>query len=116
MTTIERTRYALGDRLDLLPKGRRPPPRSFYAVNSKRIAMVASRLAQVGEYSQMEEELQARMEKEMVHPCARYGATVNVNARAESEPMDEARRNQIRASQAIRDVSVYGDDSLYSGE
>ena len=116
MSTFEKSRYALGDKLELWAKGKRPPSRGFLTINAKRIAMIATRLGQQGEYSSVEEEMEARAEKEMVHPAAIYGASVNVNARAEPENLDEARRIQIYAAQAIRDVSLYGDTSLYSGK
>ena len=116
MSTFEKTRYALGDKLELWSKGKRPPSRGFLTVNAKRIAMIATRLGQTGEYSEVEEELEAKAEKEMVHPAATYGAAVNVHARTGPESMDEAIRYQVYAAQAIRDVSLYGDASLYSGK
>lgn len=115
MSTFEKSRYALGDKLELWAKGKKPPARGFLTINAKRMVMIATRLAQVGEYSSVEEEMEARAEKEMVHPAAIYGAAVNTLARAEPEDLDEARRMQIYAAQAIRDVSLYGDTSLYSG-
>ena len=116
MTTFEKSRYALGDKIELVRKGHRPPPRSFLAVNAKRMAMIGTRLAQTGSYSKVEEELEARQELEMVRPCARYGSSVNFRARSEPELLDQAKKSQIAAAQAIRAVSVYGDHSLYSGE
>ena len=115
MATFEKSHYALGDKLELVRKGHRPPSRGFLAVNAKRLTMIATRLAQTGTYSQIEEEREARMEKEMVRPCAKYGANVNVNARAMSDVLDQAKKSQIAAAQAIRAVSVYNDHSLYSG-
>ena len=116
MTTLEKTRYVLGDKFELLPKGQLPKPRGFLAANAKRFAMIATKLAQTGEYTDVEEELEARREKEMVHPCARYGSLVNVMTRSEPEDLEEAKRNQIRAAKAIRDVSTYDASSLYSGK
>ena len=116
MSTFEKSRYALGDKIELVRKGHRPPPRSFLAVNAKRMAMIATRLSQTGNYSKVEEELEARQELEMVRPCARYGSTVNVNARSVPDFLDQAKKSQIAAAQAIRAVSAYGDLSLYSGK
>ena len=115
MTTFEKSHYALGDKLELVRKGHRPPSRGFLAVNAKKLAMIATRLAQTGFYSPIEEEKEARLEMEMVRPCAKYGTAVNTNARPLSDAMDQARKSQIAATQAIRAVSVYGETSLYSG-
>ena len=115
MATFEKSHYALGDKLELVRKGHRPPSRGFLAVNAKRMTMIATRLSQTGVYSQIEEEKEARLEKDMVRPCAKYGANVNINARAMSDILDQAKKSQIAAAQAIRAVSVYGDHSLYSG-
>ena len=115
MHTYQKFRYGLGEKLELRASGERPPPRGFFAVNAIRIALIGSKLAQSGEFTMLEEELQARREKDMVHACARYGTLVNTQARSVPENLDEARRNQIRAAQAIRDTSVYGDDSIFSG-
>ena len=115
MSTFEKSHYALGDKLELVRKGHRPPPRGFFAVNAKRLAMIATRLAEYGEYSPIEEEKEARLEVQMVKPCAKYGANVNLNARAMSDALDQAKKSQLAAAQAIRAVSVYGDASLYSG-
>ena len=116
MSTFEKSHYALGDKLELVRKGHRPPSRGFLAVNAKKMAMIATRLAQTGFYTPVEEEKEARLEMEMVRPCAKYGTAVNVNARPMSDALDQAKKSQIAAAQAIRAVSVYGETSLYSGK
>ena len=116
MYTYQKTRDGLGEKLSQRAPGDRPPPRSFFAVNSIRMAMIATQLGQYGDYTAVEEELQARQERDMVHPCARFGTMVNYNARSTPGDLEEARRNQIRAAKAIRDVSVYGEDSINSGD
>ena len=115
MYTYQKTRYGLGEKLSSRAPGDRPPPRGFFAVNSIRMAMIANQLSQHGNYTPVEEELQARQERDMVHPCVRFGTMVNYNARATPSDLEEARRNQIRAAKALRDVSVYGEDSINSG-
>ena len=114
MATYEKTRYAVGDKLELLSKGSRPPARSFSAVNAWTITNIATRLGQVGEYSAKEEEEEAERERDMVRPSLQYGALINLDARPDPELLDEARRNQIRTSRAIRDVSVYDQSALSS--
>lgn len=113
MFTYQKSRYAFGDKLELLPKGTRPPPRGFLAVNARKLAMIATRLAQSGDYSDVEEEREARLEMEMVKPCLKYGSLAN--SRPVPEVIDEAIQSQIRMAKTIRDVSVYGGTSIYSG-
>ena len=114
MTTFEKTRYAVGDKLELLSKGSKPPARSLTAVNAWTLANIATRLGQTGVYSSKEEQEERSKEADMVRPSLQYGALVNLDARPDPELLDEARRNQIRASRAIRDVSVYDEQSLSS--
>ena len=113
MNTFQKTRYAFGDKLELLPKGKVPPSRSFLAVNARKIAMVATRLSQTGDYTDIEEEKEARLETEMVKPCLLYGSAANSGPR--TERLDEAIQTQIRTAKTLRDVSVYGASSIYSG-
>lgn len=115
MDTFEKSHYALGDKVELVRAGHRPPSRGFLAVNAKRLTMIATRLAQTGHYSPVDEEQQARRETEMVKPCAKYGAAVNANARPMLDSLDQAKKSQVAAAQAIKAVSVFGDSSLYSG-
>ena len=114
MNTFEKTRYLCGEDLDILPKNSNPAPRGFYAANALRLTMVATRLAQSGFYSIIEEEQEARKEVDMVHPSHKYGAAVNQSAQPESADLEEAKRCQIMAAKAVRDVSTYGDSSIYS--
>ena len=113
MFTYQKSRYAFGDKLELVPKGKRPPPRGFLAVNARKLAMIATRLSQTGDYSDIEEEKESRLEMEMVKPCLKYGSLAN--ARPVPEVVDEAIRTQVRTAMVLRDVSVYGDSSIYSG-
>lgn len=114
MNTFQKTRYVCGENLENLPKRTNPTPRGFFAANALRIQMVATKLAQVGFYSEVEEEQEARREVEMVHPCHKYGSTVNRAAQPELEEIEEAKRCQIRTATAVRDTSIYGDASMYS--
>ena len=114
MFTYQKSRYGFADQLELLPKGKRPPHRGFLAVNARRLAMIATRLSQVGDYSDVEEEKEARLETEMVKPCLQYGSQANSRPIAESN--DEAIQSQIRMARTLRDVSVYGGTSVYSGK
>ena len=115
MLTYEKTRYAVGDRLELLPKGSKPPSRGLFTVNAWMITNIATRLGQQGFYTRAEEQLEAEKEKLMVFPSLQYGSRVNQNARPDQETLDEAKRSQIRAAKAIRDVSIYGKSSIHSG-
>ena len=114
MNTFERTRYICGENLSILRKGSNPSPRGFFAANALRLTMVASRLSQTGFYSEVEEEQEARKELDMVHPSFKYGAAINETAQPETSELEEAKRCQIMAAKAIRDVSTYGDASMYS--
>ena len=114
MATYEKTRYAAGDKLELLSRGAKPPHRSLSAVNAWTITSVATRLGQIGEYSAKEEQAEAAKEAEMVKPSFQYGSLVNPNARPDPSDLEEARRMQIRSFRAIRDVSVYGESSIHS--
>ena len=116
MNTYAKSTYAFGDKLELLQQGKQPPPRGFLAVNARRFAMIATRLAQVGDYSEVEEELQLRAEKEMVKPALKFGASINALSKSDPEQLEEAKRSQIRAAKAIRDASSYGDSSIWSGD
>lgn len=114
MFTYQKSTYAFGDKLELLAKGKRPPPRGFLAVNARKLAMIATRIAQTGDYTDIEEEREARLELEMVKPCLKYGSSANI--RPVPEVIDEAVQSQIRMAKTLRDVSVYGGTSIYSGE
>ena len=114
MSTFEKTRYICGENLSLLKKGANPTPRGFYAANALRLTMVATRLSKSGFYSEVEEEREARKELDMVHPALQYGAAINEAAQPEPSELEEAKRCQIMAAKAIRDVSTYGNSSIYS--
>ena len=114
MKTYNKTRYATGDKLELLPKGSKPEYRGLFTVNAWTIANIATQLAQEGYYTAEEEAAEEEAEAEMVHPAMHYGSSINMDARPDSETLDEAKRNQIRTLKAIRDVSVYGEKSIYS--
>ena len=114
MNTFRKSRYAFGDKLELISKGHRPPPRGFLAVNARKLAMIATRLSQTGDYTDIEEERESRMEMEMVKPCLKFGLLAN--ARPVPESIDQAVRTQVRTAKALRDVSIYGDSSIWSGK
>ena len=115
MNTIEKTRYSTGDRLELLPNRQRPPPRTWPVVNAWRFASIATKFTNEGVYSDLEEELQARQEKNMVHPSYKYGQSVYNRAMPDSYDLNEAKADQIKAAQAIRDTSIYDTSSVRSG-
>ena len=114
MLTYEKTRYGPGDKLELLPRCSKPPPRTFSTVNAWYITSIATRLGQTGSYSNEEEEEEARKEREMVHPSFKYGAAVNLDARPDPAIMDQAKRAQIKAFKKVRDMSVYGESTVHS--
>ena len=114
MLTYEKTRYGAGDKLELLPRGTKPPPRSFSTVNAWLITSIATRLGQTGTYSPEDEAQEAKLEREMVHPSFKYGAAVNINARPDPEVLDQAKRDQIRAFRTVRDMSIYGESTVRS--
>ena len=114
MLTYNKTRYAAGDKLELLSKSTKPPSRGLSTVNAWTITSIATRLGQTGEYSVQEEELEAQKELEMVHPSYKYGASVNQQAQADSVDLDEAKSNQIRTFKAVRAMSTFGESTVQS--
>ena len=115
MLTYERSRYAAGDKLELLARGRQPPPRGLATVNAWTITSIATRLSQTGFYTPTEEATEREREKEMVRPSFKYGAMVNQNARPDSIMVNQARRDQIRAFRALRDSPNMDEVSIASG-
>lgn len=116
MKTFSKTRYATGDKLELLPKGRHPPPRALSTVNAYTITSIATRLGQVGDFTAAEEAQQVELEKQMVRPSFKYGALVNQNARPDPSILDRARHQQIRVFEALRDSPRLDEESLVSGK
>ena len=116
MNTIEKSRYSTGDKLDLQSSNSRPPPRGWGTVNAWRFANIATRVSQLGNYSEVEEELEARREREMVRPSFQYGRQVNPMAQMDSVNYEELRRNQLRAARALRAESICGDSTIFSGK
>ena len=114
MLTYEKTRYGPGDKLELLPNGAKPPPRTFSTVNAWFITSIATRLGQKGSYSNEEENQEAKNEREMVHPSFKYGSAVNLDARPDPAVLDQAKRAQIKAFRKVRDMSVYGESTVHS--
>ena len=115
MKTYEKTRYAVGDKLELLAHGRHPPPRGLATVNAWTITSIATRLGQVGNFSQAEEIQQIELEKQMVRPSFKYGTLVNQDARPDPQTLDRARREQIRVYNALRDSPMMDENSVISG-
>ena len=116
MKTYEKTRYAAGDKLKLLPKGRHPPSRGLATVNAWLITSIATRLGQTGFFTQAEEDQQIELEKEMVRPSFKYGALVNQDARPDPATLDQAKREQIRMFNALRDSPNMDEGSIVSGK
>ena len=116
MKTYNKTRYAAGDKLELLPKGRHPPPRALSTVNAYTITSIATRLGQLGEFTQAEEAQQIELEKQMVRPSFKYGSLVNQNARPDPNTLDRARQQQIRVLNALRDSPMMDEQSLATGK
>ena len=114
MLTFEKSRYAAGDKLELLSRGAKPPPRSFSTSNAWFITSIATRLAQTGFYTKAEEDQEEAKEREMVHPSFKYGAMVNLDARPDPETLDQDKRDQIKAFRTCRDMSIYGESSVRS--
>ena len=114
MITFEKTRYAAGDKLELLPRGSRPPSRTFSTVNAWLITSIATRLGQVGYYTAQEEQAEIKAEMEMVHPSFKYGAAVSLDARPDPAVLDQAKRDQAKAFRTVRDMSVYGESTVRS--
>ena len=114
MLTYEKTRYAAGDKLELLPNGSKPPSRTFTTVNAWTITSIATRLGQKGSYSVQEEKDEVKAELEMVHPSFKYGAAVSLDARPDPDVLDQAKRDQIKAFRTVRDMSVYGESTIHS--
>ena len=115
MKTFEKTRYATGDKLELLAKGRHPPPRGLATVNAWTITSIATRLGQVGHFTAAEEAQQVELEKQMVRPSFKFGSLVNQDARPDPNTLDQARREQIRAFNALRDSPMMDEGSIVSG-
>ena len=115
MKTFEKTRYAAGDKLELLQKGRHPPPRGLATVNAWTITSIATRLGQVGHFTPAEEAQQTELEKQMVRPSFRYGSLVNQDARPDPNTLDQARREQIRAFNALRDSPMMDEGTIVTG-
>ena len=116
MNTIEKSRYSTGDKLELQPSNSRPPPRGWATVNAWRFANIATRVSQLGNYSEVEEELEARKEREMVRPSFKYGRQVNPSAQVDTNDYEEIRRNQLRAARVLRAESICGDSTVFSGK
>ena len=116
MNTIEKSRYSTGDKLELQPSDSRPPPRGWATVNAWRFANIATRVSQSGTYTDLEEELEAQKEKEMVRPSFKFGRQVNRDARTHSNTFDEVRRSQLRAARALRAESICGNSTVFSGK
>ena len=116
MKTFEKTRYAAGDKLKLLPKGRNPPPRGLETVNAWLITSIATRFTQTGFYTPAEELQQIELEKQMVRPSFKYGALVNQDARPDPSILDQAKREQIRISNALRGSPHMDEGSIVSGK
>ena len=114
MITYEKTHYAVGDKLELLPRGSKPPSRTFSVVNAWFITSIATRLGQVGTYSAQEEQEEVEAELEMVHPSFKYGAAVSLDARPDPEVLDQAKRDQVKAFNNIRNMSVCGESTVHS--
>ena len=115
MKTFEKTRYAAGDKLKLLQKGHHPPPRKLATANAWLITSIATRLGQVGFYTQAEENQQIEAEKQMVRPSFKYGSLVNQEARPDPSILDQAKREQIRIFNALRDSPHMDEGSIVSG-
>ena len=116
MKTFSRTRYAAGDKLELLPKGRHPPPRGLATVNAFTITSIATRLGQMGFFTQAEEAQQVELEKQMVRPSFKYGSLVNQNARPDPATLNRARQRQIRMFNALRDSPMMDEESIVTGK
>lgn len=116
MNTIEKSRYSTGDKLELLPQNSRPPPRGWAVVNAWRFANIATRFTHGGDYSDLEEEFEARKELNMVHPSSKYGATVNLRAKPDSSQVEQIRQNQIRIANMARDVASYAESVMTTGK
>ena len=114
MRTYKKSRYGAGDKLELLGSGSKPPPRTLTTVNAWTITNIATRLGQQGEYSVEEEREEAKRELDMVHPAFHYGSSVNRNAQADTVDLAMAKSNQIRAFNAIRARSTYGESTAQS--
>ena len=115
MSTIEKSRYSTGDKLELQPTDSRPPPRGWATVNAWRFANIATQVSRSGFYSEVEEELEARKELEMVKPSTKFGRMVNPSARMDSDSLENIRRAQLRAAQEMRAESLCGESTVRSG-
>ena len=116
MKTFNKTKYAAGDKLELLPKGRHPPSRALSTVNAFTITSIATRLGQMGNFTAAEEAQQVELEKQMVRPSFKYGSLVNQNARPDPNILDRARQQQMRIFNALRDSPRMDEQSVVSGK
>ena len=75
MQTYQKTRYYVGQNLDLYPNGKLPPPKSLFTTNAKRFANVAMQLSATGCFSEEEERrIYLEQTQDMIRPAEKFGA------------------------------------------